>query len=45
MKYLQLYETFTNKVLIGIDIDGTISNFGEAYNSLYKRYSFILSTK
>ena len=38
MKYLELYETFTNKVVIGIDIDGTINNFGEAYNLLYQRY-------
>lgn len=38
MKYLDLYETFTNKVIIGIDIDGTISNFSDAYNKLYKTY-------
>ena len=38
MKYLRLYEQFTNNVTIGIDIDGTISNFAEAYNSLYKEY-------
>lgn len=38
MKYLQLFETFTNKVTIGIDIDGTICNFTDAYNLLYERY-------
>lgn len=38
MKYLKLYETFIDKVTIGIDIDGTISNFGDAYNKLYKIY-------
>jgi len=38
MKYLKFYETFIDKVIIGIDIDGTISNFGEAYNTLYKTY-------
>lgn len=38
MKYLELYETFKNKVTIGIDIDGTICNFSDAYNALYKRY-------
>ena len=31
-------ETFTNKLTIGIDIDGTINNFVEGYNSLYKKY-------
>jgi hypothetical protein len=35
---LKTYETFTNKVIIGIDVDGTISNFTEAYNTLFKRY-------
>lgn len=38
MKYLKLYETFKNKAIIGIDIDGTICNFSDAYNALYKRY-------
>ena len=38
MKKLKTYETFTNKVVIGIDIDGTISNFAEAYNALFKKY-------
>jgi len=38
MKYLELYETFTNKVTIGIDIDGTICNFTESYNKLFKIY-------
>ena len=38
MKYLQIYETFTNKITIGIDIDGTICDFVNAYNTLYKRY-------
>jgi len=38
MKYLEIYETFTNKVVIGIDIDGTISNFAESYNILFKKY-------
>ena len=38
MRYINLYETFTNKVVIGIDIDGTISNFGDAFNLIYKRY-------
>lgn len=38
MKYLKQYETFTNKVIIGIDIDGTICDFVNAYNTLYKRY-------
>ena len=38
MRYLQKYETFTSKIIVGIDIDGTISNFGDAYNILYKRY-------
>jgi hypothetical protein len=38
MKYLELYETFTNKVVIGIDIDGTLCNFSDAYNNLYKTY-------
>ena len=38
MKFLELYDTFTNKVTIGIGIDGTICNFSDAYNSLYKTY-------
>lgn len=38
MKYLQLFETYSHKVTIGLDIDGTISNFSEAYNALYKQY-------
>ena len=38
MRYLKFYETFTNKVTIGIDIDGTINNFGDAYNLLYSKY-------
>ena len=36
MKHLKLFETFTNKVTIGIDIDGTICNFRDAYNLTYK---------
>lgn len=31
-------ETFTNKLTIGIDIDGTINNFVEGYNNLYKKH-------
>ena len=38
MKHLILFETFTNKITIGIDIDGTICDFVNAYNTLYKRY-------
>lgn len=38
MKTLKYYEEYLGKVTIGIDIDGTISNFGEAYNALYKKY-------
>ena len=38
MKYLKSFETFTNKVIIGIDIDGTINNMVVAYNTLYKNY-------
>lgn len=38
MRHLQKFETFTNKVVIGIDIDGTINNFSDAYNNLYKTY-------
>jgi hypothetical protein len=38
MKHLTLFETFTNKVIIGVDIDGTINNFYDGYNLLYKRY-------
>lgn len=38
MKHLKLFETFTNKVTIGIDIDGTICNFRDAYNLTYKKY-------
>jgi len=38
MKYLKKYETFTNKATIGIDIDGTIGNFVDAYNLTYKKY-------
>jgi len=38
MKHLRKYETFTNKIIIGIDIDGTICDFVKAYNILYKKY-------
>jgi uncharacterized HAD superfamily protein len=38
MKYLKYFETFTNKVVLGIDIDGTINNMVDAYNTLYKKY-------
>jgi len=38
MKYLRLYEQFTNNITISIDIDGTISNFTEAYNYTFKKY-------
>jgi len=38
MKYIKFYETFTNKVIIGIDIDGTINDFFNGYNLLYKKY-------
>ena len=38
MKHLIFYETFTNKVIIGIDIDGTINDFFNGYNLLYKKY-------
>jgi len=38
MKYLKYYEIFTNKVIIGIDIDGTINDFFNGYNLLYKKY-------
>ena len=38
MKHLKLFETFNNKVTIGIDIDGTICDFVNSYNTLYKRY-------
>jgi hypothetical protein len=38
LKHLKLFDTFTNKVVIGIDIDGTINNFSDAYNILYKQY-------
>jgi len=31
-------ETFTNKITIGIDIDGTINNFTDAYILVYKKY-------
>lgn len=33
-----IIETFKNKVVIGIDIDGTINNFADAYNILYEKY-------
>ena len=38
MKHLKYYETFTNKVIIGVDIDGTINDFFNGYNLLYKKY-------
>ena len=38
MRRLKYYETFANKVIIGIDIDGTINDFFNGYNLLYKRY-------
>jgi hypothetical protein len=39
MKHLKFFEDFTNKVItIGLDVDGTINNFTEAYNLIYKRY-------
>lgn len=38
MKHLIYYETFTNKVSIGIDVDGTISDFTSAFNAIYKKY-------
>ena len=38
MKHMLFFETFTNKVIIGIDIDGTISDFFNGYNLLYKKY-------
>lgn len=38
MRYIKYYETFANKVIIGIDIDGTINDFFNGYNLLYKRY-------
>lgn len=38
MKHLIFYETFTNKVIIGVDIDGTICDFFNAYNLLFKKY-------
>lgn len=31
-------EAFSSKCTIGIDIDGTICNFSDAYNQLYKQY-------
>ena len=31
-------ESLDKKVTIGVDIDGTINNFGDAYNTLFKRY-------
>lgn len=38
MIHLKQFETFTNKVTIGIDIDGTICNFSDAYNDTHKKY-------
>lgn len=38
MKYLKKFENFSKKITIGIDIDGTINNFTDAYNKLYKNY-------
>lgn len=38
MKYIKKYEVFTDDVIIGIDVDGTINNFTDAYNILYKQY-------
>jgi len=38
MKTLKYYEEYLGIITIGIDIDGTISNFADAYNSLYKKY-------
>ncbi len=38
MKYLKLFETFKNKIILGIDIDGTICNFTDGYNLIYKKY-------
>lgn len=38
MIYLKKFENFSKKITIGIDIDGTINNFTEAYNKLYKNY-------
>lgn len=38
MKYLKFFEAFKDKVTIGVDIDGTLNNFSDAYNELYKQY-------
>jgi hypothetical protein len=38
MKHLKLFETFTNNIVIGIDIDGTINNMVDAYNDMYSKY-------
>lgn len=38
MKHLELFETFTNKATIGIDIDGTICNFSQGFDDTYKKY-------
>ena len=38
MKHLKKFETFKNKATIGIDIDGTLGNFFDAYNLTYKKY-------
>jgi hypothetical protein len=34
----EIYETFTNKAVIGVDIDGTINNVNDVYNMLNKQY-------
>lgn len=42
MKYLKLYETFTNKVVIGIDIDGTINNVSNEKNQKVEMFDLSL---
>lgn len=38
MKYLKKFEMFKDNIIIGIDIDGTINNFSEGFDIVYKRY-------
>ncbi|MCK9417375.1 hypothetical protein M0Q97_12115 [Candidatus Dojkabacteria bacterium] len=36
--YEEYNETFTNKVVVGVDIDGTINNVNDVYNMLNKQH-------
>lgn len=38
MLYIKRFESFNSKIIIGVDIDGTLYDFISSYNVLYKRY-------